>query len=264
MHAAFTKAEWELLSKGLSLIHADKRNPTTTLCLSDLILEPARCEQLLYQLTPIIHSPSIKITASLLSKRLAFLTTASCLYSMTVFNKGLNFSADNCYLDYDFRNRLWQSKMPLVDLTYTCASPSHRDSWRKNIVRQLFAENLTKLWQVFVNISKVNPRILWENTAVRVYLLYEKRMQNIQCPHLKQRIINDFYFLLDAQNFELFDLEYNPLTHFNHTKIHIESLDTDVRFRKSCCFYYQASNPIEYCNTCPLLHPRLNRKNNLL
>lgn len=264
MHAAFTHAEWELLSKSLGLIHADQRNPTTTLSIYDLIQDPSHCEHLLYQLTPIIHSPSMKVTASLLSKRLAFLTTASCLYAMTVFNKGLNFSADNCYLDYGFENRLWQSKMPLSDLAYSDAPLYNRADWRKMIVQQLFAENLTQLWQVFVNVSKVNPRILWENTAVRVYLLYEKRMQNIQCPNLKQRVNDDFSFLLDGQNLDIFGMDYNPLARFNHTKIHVESLDLEVRFRKSCCFYYQASDPIEYCSTCPLLHPRLNHKNNEL
>lgn len=260
MHTTFTEEEWFLLSKSLGLIHSNKRNLATTLGMQDLILDPLHCENLLHVLTPIIHSPSLKVTASLLSKRIAFLTTASCLYAMTVFDKGLNFSAENCYLDYDFNNRLWQSKMPLSDLTYTSAPPCHRDEWRRNIVRQLFAENLTKLWQAFINISAVNPKILWENTAVRVYLLYEKRMQNIQCPHLKQRIANDFNFLLDAQNFDLFDMDYNPLTRFNHTKIHIDNLDTDIRFRKSCCFYYQASDPTEYCSTCPLIHPRLKNK----
>jgi ferric iron reductase protein FhuF len=260
MDITFTREEWDLLSNSLGLIHSNKRNLQTTLGMQDLILDPTKCEHLLYVLTPIIHSPSIKVTASLLSKRIAFLTTASCLYAMTVLNKGLNFSAENCYLDYGFDNRLWQSKMPLSDLTFICAPLCHRDDWRRNIIRQLFAENLTKLWQAFVNVTKINPRILWENTAVRVYLLYEKRMQSTQCPHLKQRITNDFNFLLDAKNFNLFDMDYNPLTRFNHAKIHVENLDTDIRFRKSCCFYYQASVPIEYCSTCPLLHPRLKNK----
>lgn len=261
MHTAlFTGEEWDVLSKNLGLIHSNQRNLATTLHIQDLIIDPLQCENLLIELTPIIHSPSIKVTASLLSKRIAFLTTASCLYAMTIFDKGLNFSANNCYLDYNFNHRLWQSKMPLSDLTYICAPSDNRDEWRRNIIRQLFAENLTKLWQAFVNISKVNPRILWENTAVRVYLLYEKRIQNVQCLHVKQRIINDFNFLLDPKNFDLFNMGYNPLTRFNHTKTYIDSLDAEIRFRKSCCFYYQASDPIEYCSTCPLLHPRLKRK----
>ncbi|WP_226376161.1 (2Fe-2S)-binding protein [Pectobacterium quasiaquaticum] len=29
----------------------------------------------------------------------------------------------------------------------------------------------------------------------------------------------------------------------------------DVRFRRTCCFYYKASQPQEYCQNCPLLRP---------
>ncbi|MFE4127156.1 (2Fe-2S)-binding protein [Kosakonia sp. YIM B13588] len=25
-----------------------------------------------------------------------------------------------------------------------------------------------------------------------------------------------------------------------------------VRFRRTCCFYYKASTPVEYCHNCPL------------
>ena len=52
------------------------------------------------------------------------------------------------------------------------------------------------------------------------------------------------------------DLTYNPLKHFRPPPVVLEAEGKSIRFRRTCCFYYDASNPVEYCSTCPLLRPK--------
>ncbi|WP_332604923.1 IucA/IucC family C-terminal-domain containing protein [Acinetobacter sp. ESBL14] len=254
----FLAEEWKILSESLALINAQERRIENCIEVS-MLLDHERCEKLLFELTPVIHSPSIKITASLLSKRYAFLATASSLYAMTVFNKGIDFSADNCFLDFSFEQRLWRSKMPVKDLSYSLPH-DHRAQWREDIVKKIFADNLAQVWQVFVDVSKVNPRILWENTAVRVFSLYEKRIQKINNCAVQRNLQEDFRYLLEQAPPEVFGLSDNPLKRFNFKKIRVVETDEEVRYRKSCCFYYKASDPVEYCSTCPLVHPDIKKR----
>ena len=53
----------------------------------------------------------------------------------------------------------------------------------------------------------------------------------------------------------LFGLDYNPLSHFRRPPTLVEDGQRSIRFRRTCCFYYLATEPAEYCSTCPLLRP---------
>lgn len=258
MQNGFAPDEWSILSKQLGLVASRQSIHSSQILIQDL-LNHEKCEKLLNELRQVIHAPNLKVTASLVSKRYAFLATASSLYAMTIFNKALNMSAENCVLDYQFSERLWRSKMPIIDLSYSTALEHEREYWREHAVKMIFAENLAKVWQIFVDVTKVHPRILWENTAVRVYSLYEKRMQKINDPQLQRRIIEDFNYLTQLADASVFGIDHNLLKKFNFKKIPVLERNEDVRFRKSCCFYYKASDPVEYCSTCPLIHPELKK-----
>lgn len=241
----------QVLNDSFGLIEASQYHNDCCIWLPKL-LDHEQCEKLLHQLTPLIHSPSLKVTASLLSKRFAFLATSSSLYAMTVYDAGLNMSAENCYLDYRYEQRLWRSKMPLNSLQVNYSKANTRVEWRDNVLSSLFANNLALLWQVLKEVTNIHPRILWENTAVRVYSLYEKKM-NISCPIIRSRIADDYDYLLHKAPPELFGIDYNPLTRYNLPKISLVKSEKQIRFRKSCCFYYKATDPEEYCSNCPLL-----------
>lgn len=122
------------------------------------------------------------------------------------------------------------------------------------VVRGLFAGLLAPLWEAFNQVTGVSRRILWENTAVRVYSLYEKRMDDIDDPVVQQRLKADFHWLLHEADPTLFGLHYNPLQHFRRPLTPLDS-GKAIRFRRTCCFYYLASDPVEYCGACPLLRP---------
>ncbi|MBI6704929.1 MULTISPECIES: IucA/IucC family C-terminal-domain containing protein [Pseudomonas] len=250
---AFSDAEWALLCGPLQLRTAEARD-SRSLPAQDL-LDEAVCSDLLDALGPVIGSPTRAITASLLAKRFSFLGTGACLYSMSVFDKGLTLSLDNSVIEYAHDDGLWTSSMPLLNVAPFGYATGDRDIWRESIVRTLFAGLLKPLWETFNRVSGISRRILWENTAVRVYSLYEKRMAKVDDPVIRARYEADFDWLLNHADPSLFGLDYNPLKHFRRPPTTLPS-GQSIRFRRTCCFYYDASNPVEYCSTCPLLRPK--------
>ena len=250
----FTASEWAVLSGGLRLKDSAERDPLRSLLARDLLQEDV-CAQLLDALGPVIGSPTRAITASLLGKRLSFLATGACLYAMSVYDKGLLLSLDNTVIEYGHDDGLWTSSMPLLHgkpLTYEAGE---REAWRETLVQALFAGLLKPLWQTFNRVTGVSRRILWENTAVRVYSLYEKRMAKIDDPLVRERCEADFTWLMTLAEPALFGLEYNPLSHFRRPPTLVDEGQRSIRFRRTCCFYYLATEPAEYCSTCPLLRP---------
>jgi ferric iron reductase protein FhuF len=253
LSAAFSPQDWAVLSGPLRLKSLALRDTQRSLSARALV-EADVCEQLLERLGPVIGSPSRAITASLLAKRFSFLATGACLYAMSVCDKGLLLSLDDCVVEYGHDNGLWTSSMPLPD-QLPLGYAGEREAWRESIIKALFAGLLAPLWQTFNRVSGISRRILWENTAVRVYSLYEKRMTEIEDPLIRLRHEADFHWLLHEAPPALFGLDYNPLMHFRRPPTPLAE-GKSIRFRRTCCFYYQASDPVEYCSTCPLLRPR--------
>lgn len=214
------------------------------------LLETDTCSKLMDHLTPVIGSPNRYVTASLLGKRIAFLTTSTALYALSALNRGLDLSIDNSYLEYRHQNGLWQSHMPLSDTTASVPRPDQRHQMRDEVIRNLFAGHLAPLWTRFRAVTRVPLPVLWENTAVRVYSLYEKRLSEQACPARQQRIAEDFHYLVHLAPAALFGIGYNPLQRYFHTQPCDRG--TGARTRKTCCYYYRATDPVKYCTTCPL------------
>lgn len=254
--ATFEHSELEHLRGIFRLRQADEAS-LNALALSDL-LDVQQCQQLLDRLGPVIGAPNRVVTASLLAKRLAFLTTGACLYGMSVFDKGLRLSPENACLEYAHDGRQWVSTMPLHSIQPLAPVSGQRDAWREQLVRGLFEQLLMPLWGALRQASGVSLRILWENTAVRVYSLYDRRMADLQ-GEARRRAEQDFHWLLEQAEPELFGLDYNPLQRFRSPISCVE--EREVRFRRTCCFYFKATSPAEYCSTCPLLCPRKQRHN---
>jgi len=177
------------------------------------------------------------------------------LYAMSVYDKGLLLSLDNTVIEYGHDDGLWTSSMPLAHSLPLAYGAGEREAWRETLVQALFAGLLKPLWQTFNRVSGVSRRILWENTAVRVYSLYEKRMTKIDEPSVRERYEADFRWLLTQAQPALFGLDYNPLSHFRRPPTLLDEGQRSIRFRRTCCFYYLATEPAEYCSTCPLLRP---------
>ncbi|ART62648.1 IucA/IucC family C-terminal-domain containing protein [Kushneria marisflavi] len=248
----FTPQAWAFLTDTLALVsaqHSDVRAARVAeLC------EPDRCARMLDQLSPIIGSPGRRVTASLLSKRLGFLLTGAGLYALSACNRALDVSSDNCLLEWAHDGGRWTSSLPLISLESISLAGSEREAHRTRLVTRLFAGVMQPLWQTFHEVSGVPLNMLWENAAVRVYSLYERRMAKLDDPQARARRDEDFNFLLTAPP-ALFGAPWNPLGRFYYPETPTVDGRTQ-RFRRTCCLYFKATCPAEYCQSCPLLKPR--------
>ncbi|MES1929516.1 FhuF/siderophore biosynthesis protein [Salinisphaera dokdonensis CL-ES53] len=210
-----------------------------------------RCRNALDQLGPVIGSSSRRVTASLLSKRLAFLATGACLYALSACDRGIDVSPDNCLIDLAHDGNRWTSHLPLHVIDAKNWPTSRREAAREHIVATLFAGLIAPLWDTLHQASGVPMRMLWENTAVRVYSLYERRLAELTAAAAVARRDDDWRFLHAAPS-ALFGWSANPIARFHSRPLPMGDTDP-VRFRRTCCLYYQATSPPKYCRTCPLL-----------
>lgn len=247
---ALSSDEWDVLARfGLK----QNTQPSESYHIDSInLLDTQQCTFILETIMPKLGAPDMKVTTSLVVKRIAFLTLAPTLYAMSVYNKGLNLSISNSVFEYQLGNRLWKNGMPIKNATPTLA-PKERQYWREKVLGQVFAGHLTPLVDAFYHVTGVSKRILWENVAVRVFSIYERRILLNATGAIKQRAEEDLAFLLDANTQNIFALDENPLTRFYREQALFGDPPQPVRMRRTCCFYYQATEPAEFCSNCPLL-----------
>lgn len=249
---ALLSAEWQVLA-GFGLKAYQQDEPLAID--SSKLLDDDLCLETLRNIMPELGAPNLKITASLVIKRVAFLTLAPVLYAMSEFDKGLDGSIENSVFEYPLDNRIWQSKMPLKNTSVSVwkrSDKESREAWRNEILGKVFARHLTLLVEQFYRLTKVSRRVLWENVAVRVFSIYEQRILTNIAEEKRAIAEADYAYLLDKTTTQLFGLVENPLTVFYRDKQLTVLSENPVRVRRTCCFYYQATEPPVYCGSCPL------------
>lgn len=252
-----TGQQWQVLRDKFLLIPAFERDKQFSAPLTQL-LDPGFCNTFLDELAVPLGAANTKITASLLSKRLAFLFTAGPLVAMTLFNQALDLSVENVILEFR-HDQMWQSRLPLLRLQTKPFNieqqAQDRDAWRERMLHRLFAGNLSIVWDALRASSGVSSNVLWENLAVRIFSLYERRMHILATTGIERaRIEDDFDYIVRRAPGEIFGLSRNPLTRF-HLPFTSQA-GKPVRFRRTCCFYFRATQPPEYCAVCPLLRSK--------
>ncbi|OMF38053.1 hypothetical protein BK133_03490 [Paenibacillus sp. FSL H8-0548] len=206
------------------------------------------------QLATEIGSPSRRVTASMLAKRYAFLAVAPVLYAMTVFDKGLGLTLDNCRLvsPDDSEDNVSKSKFPnlsLDGLTVTVPENGKRREWRDHVVRQLFENHLSQVFHILSVVGRVPRAVLWENALVRIIPLYEDGLQEEEDPSVLMRLHDDFKFITEDAPAYMFGERRNPLTTFIKGQYSEHTDKPSAYVRQTCCFYYEMSP--EYCRACP-------------
>jgi len=243
--------EWDYLNEHFGLYEYGLTRPVHSVRALDL-LDDGMCSDYLDRLTVLLQSPSRMTTASQFFKRYAFLTAAPQLYAMTVHNKGLDLSVENTFLESS-PGHSWLEHVSLADADAAMPEASERHVWRDKVILALFAGNLGKLIAVMSRVANVPKPILWENVAVRVFSLYEKRIGVSGEQQEQSRGREDFQYLIQQAPGALFGEKQNPLSRF-YGKTTVASVsNTSMRVRKTCCFYYEVSSVEEYCSNCPKL-----------
>lgn len=201
------------------------------------LLNPNTCRDYLNRITEKFHTDSLVVTASQFSKRYSFMLVLPTLYAMSVYNKGLNVSPENCYIQSYDENHLWLPRLALTD--WQVDQPEDdRTIWRERLLKQLFTGNIKKIWDVLHQCTGISLLVLWENMVIYINWLYKQLLQ--QAEQIDQ-VQDDFHFLLDPANQSLFNETFQPLHRF-------ASKDG---FRKTCCLHFLTSQKKDLCGGCP-------------
>lgn len=250
----FSFTQWETLEGfGLKPFCHDQDKAIASISL----LDDDQCRAVLERIMPELGAVNLKITASLVIKRIAFLTLAPALFAMSRYDVGLNMSIENCIFEYSLKNRLWQSKMPLKTFELNMYQREEdRNAWREEILKNVFAHHLSLLVEQFYRITRVSKRILWENVAIRVFSIYERRVLSDIPEGVRTQAQQDFSWLIDKDTHSIFATERNPIAEFYTAKIPSPTATENIRVRRTCCFYFKATEPSEHCSICPRLHQR--------
>lgn len=238
--------KWDYLNQHFGLLEKAKTSQFYSVSAVDL-LDVDICTDYLNRLSLLLGSPSNMVTASQFLKRYAFLTAAPLLYAMSVYNRGLDFSIKNCSLEssLDFP-RL--DHVSLIHVDAVIPVTNIRQVWRDAVIQALFAENIGKIIQVMSKVAKVPKLILWENVAIRVFSLYEKRISETEDQEVQARAQADFQYLIHHASGALFGEKRNPISRFYSKPTLSSNVNSPIRVRKTCCFYYDI---VEYCSNCP-------------
>ncbi|WP_241781782.1 (2Fe-2S)-binding protein [Paenibacillus sp. DMB5] len=184
----------------------------------------------------------------MLAKRIGYLWIAPLLTAMTFHNREVSFSMNNSFLYHpDLSAGRGDTHFPFLALDglRTVAAPlEDRVLWRDEVVKVMFAEQLTPLLQNLAAVGPVSMAVLWENIMVRIAPLYAPGTE--ESGQEQQRISGDFTYLTQTAPGSLFGMRRNPLTRF--TEYH-DGVQVAKSKRITCCFYYRMSG--EYCVKCP-------------
>ncbi|SJL83882.1 IucA/IucC family C-terminal-domain containing protein [Vibrio palustris] len=245
-------SEWQRLGE-FGLVDCSQLSPYSID--TEQLLDDECCLEILTRIQPQLGATDLKVTASLVIKRIAFLTLAPLLSGMAWYDKALDMRIENCVFEYPLIERLWQSRMPLKHCSvHPLGAHTHRVSWREAMLTHVFKGHLSLLVEQFHRLTRVPKAVLWENIAVRIFSIYERRILPILAKHNGADVAQaDFAYLIDSDTTGIFGVGHNPITRYYYAIPISETGPTATRVRRTCCYYYKATQPAQYCGTCPLL-----------
>ncbi|MFD0672088.1 IucA/IucC family C-terminal-domain containing protein [Cohnella sp. GCM10027633] len=251
MERAFDHAQREALTGEYRLAAEPSDNRDYSLPAVGLLDNEAAIGYL-ERVNAIFEASTRTATASLFAKRYSCLTLASSLYAMGAYDIGMNVEIGNCHVESHHQGRAWLPRLRLEDWATTKPAEGDRERWRDDVLRGIFAGNLTRVWQSLAKAGPVSKAVLWENTAIYVFWLYESKFEEGLGDEAVARIRDDYDYIVRRAPGELFGETRNPLTKFDGPMVVTSASEKPLRLRKTCCYYYQATDePYDYCPSCP-------------
>ncbi|MFC7365442.1 MULTISPECIES: IucA/IucC family C-terminal-domain containing protein [Bhargavaea] len=202
------------------------------------IADPEQLPDVLDRLTRRLEAPNACVTASILTKRLAFYAVIH-LYAMTVLGKRLRVDLREFKLVDESREELW---LPVFDFgNFSIEEPvGSRTKWRAQIVEHVFGETLSPVIRRLKEQTRLKESIMWENTALYVHWIYN---QISAIPDLRRLAMDDLHYIFHEAPASAFGASVeNPLTAF---------AGTAELGRSTCCLSYMLKTR-NCCNGCPI------------
>ncbi|MFE8702299.1 IucA/IucC family C-terminal-domain containing protein [Cytobacillus sp. FJAT-54145] len=230
---------------------SNKSKPTdSTIELVELLKDEQSLLNYMEELSKVIGSPNLKVTASIFVKRYAFLAVIY-LYSMTKWNKSLDISIDRISLQTKEDDEHWLPSFYFKKAEVE-AMMGERNEWRDRCLQNLFSNHLSIVLSALSLHTKQSKLIMWENIAIYIFWLYESVFTQVDDDELKNRASEDFHYIMNEAPGCLFGKYHNnPLKRHFHQKSYVEHLQEEVRVRTSCCFSYMLEGSSDKCKICP-------------
>lgn len=244
MSNQLTDKQLTLLKESFRIVDTANKNEAIPF---EKLLDESFIKNYLQELMESFDTDKDYAVASQFMKRVGFLLAVPTLFSITMWDKKLNVSLSNLYIVPNHVNGTWLPSLYIEDTTVENIEGAERPKKRKELCAELFG-NLSKLMDSVAASGSIAKPILWDNTAIYVYWIYENRL--IQEAGKQGR--SDFDFLLHDLDGSVFIEKKNPLSRVFKEKEDPTQPDETVRLRRTCCFYYECNPNGLRCKTCPL------------
>lgn len=212
------------------------------------LLDPNKLEELLSQMQEQFGTKYKYAVGSMFSKRYAYLIAVNGLYAMTALRKGLDFSIENTAMKIKNEDEKWLPELVIKDDHATLIKS---DEDKIQAATHIFKDHLSVIWEAVSIKAKVAPSILWENTALYIYYLYETKMAEAETDEERELWQSDLDLLLNLDMAAFGVIGCNPLKVYYHPKTHSPTTGQTARVRTTCCFYYILAEDGSCCSTCP-------------
>ncbi|SDJ63494.1 IucA/IucC family C-terminal-domain containing protein [Salimicrobium halophilum] len=249
MKSVITRDEEKFLNEHFRYFTEDHRDePVYERLNAESLLSRDGTEKALNHLHIYLESESFLTTGSFLGKRFGYYAITVPIVLMTLFDKFPDVSPANVeYVRID-ENPKWFPKYYLKDKT-TISPEENRKAWIEENMRQLFRDHLAPIFFHIHKTTRVSKKVLWENVAIYLYWLYERKLPEWYEGAELERLREDFRFIVEELDGEPFGEKKNPFTYFESQPV----LPTGARERKCCCLSYRLHEDSTFCKVCPHL-----------
>ncbi|SFM29121.1 hypothetical protein SAMN04488054_12912 [Salibacterium qingdaonense] len=209
------------------------------------LTDEAACRRYLEKVQQKMQAPSLLTAASQFSKRYAWFVVQAAFSPMTLEGRKPLVTLGESQLVTDWSAEKWS---PVFEPGGTLEASREED-----MLREVFARHLTPIWRTLHAVSRVPMPILWENTAIRVFSLYEKKLNAAEDAPAPEKLQRDLSSIVQEAPGGVFDTSFNPLRPF-YTSNFENRRGADVRVRQTCCFVYETDGGRSCCKVCPKYH----------
>lgn len=247
----FNETELKILKENYRLTIASNSSPLSIKIIE--LTDEAQLNDYLLRVREKIEAVNLMVAASLFVKRYSF-AVLSALYSMSVWNKRLNFSLENVSLEtFDEEDVFWLPSFKLGDLSVEEASDGERLAWRDGVLQHIFSHHVDVLFTHIIKVCKLTKLIMWENLYVYICWMYEKLLNDSSLSHIHHQIQEDFQYILKTGPGHLFGSYHrNPFLRYGKSKSENEEENQEIRVRQTCCFAYLTAMKGQHCKICPV------------
>ncbi|TES52776.1 hypothetical protein E2L07_13675 [Halalkalibacterium halodurans] len=209
---------------------------------------------LLHEVKDVLEAPDLLVTASMFSKRYAYLMTVPVLYAFSLWNVRFQPTMENVVYREKETDPYWLPTFYFHEERIHPISLELREKEREALFFTLFANHLDKMWDVLCKATSIPKEILWENTFSYLYWLYDSLVQQSEewtNEAVKRQVEADRHFLFYEADVQLFGHgRKHPFTRMAERREAVKEKDTPP-LRQTCCFSYRCGEPPTYCGTCP-------------